>query len=87
MRILSSRNSFWDHFGGPKEAKIDQKSSSDDVKNEKSENVDFVDPSHKKTLLLGPTGGQGGSQMESKINFYSYWKAIGSIVGRKMQSG
>ena len=28
-------------FGGPKKAKIDQKSSSDDVKNENSENIDF----------------------------------------------
>ena len=40
VRFPSSRNSFLDHFGGPKEAKIDQKSSSVDVKNEKSENVD-----------------------------------------------
>ena len=31
MRLRSSRNSFLDHFGGPKEAKINQKSSSDDV--------------------------------------------------------
>ena len=71
MRILSSRNSFWDHFGGPKEAKIDQKSSSDDVKNEKSENVDFVDPSHAKSMFLDPNGGQDGAQMRSKIDFYS----------------
>ena len=71
MRVRSSRNSFLDHFGGPKEAKIDQKSSSDDVKNEKSENVDFVDPSHQKSLLLGPNGSQDGAQMESGINFYS----------------
>ena len=41
IRVLSSRNSFLESFGGSKEAKIDQKSSSDDVKNEKSENVDF----------------------------------------------
>ena len=41
MRFLSSRNSLLDAFGGPKEAKDDQKSSSDDIKNEKSENVDF----------------------------------------------
>ena len=38
MRLASSRHRFLDPFGGPKEAKIDQKSSSDDVKNEKSEN-------------------------------------------------
>ena len=71
MRIPSSRNLFWDHFGGPKEAKIDQKSSSEDVKNEKSENVDFVDPSHQKSMFLGPNGGQDGAQMRSKIDFYS----------------
>ena len=41
MRLVSSRNSFLDYFGGPKEVKIDQKTSSDDAKNEKSENVDF----------------------------------------------
>ena len=41
MRLVSSRNSFLAPFGGPKEAQIDEKSSSDDVKNDKSENVDF----------------------------------------------
>ena len=41
MDFASSRHRFLDPFGGPKEAKIDEKSSSDDVKNEKSENVDF----------------------------------------------
>ena len=41
MRSPRSRNSFLDHFGVPKEAKINKKSSSDDVENEKSENVDF----------------------------------------------
>ena len=71
MRIISSRNSFLDHFGGPKEVKIDQKSSSDDVKNEKSENIDFVDPSHQKSMFLGPNGSQDGDQMRSKIDFYS----------------
>ena len=74
MRIISSRNSFLDHFGGPKEAKIDQKSSSDDVKNEKSENVDFVDLSHAKSMFLGPNRAQDGRQMTSKIHFYSAWK-------------
>ena len=71
MRILSSRNSFLDHFGGPKETKIDQKSSSDDVKNEKSENVDFVHPSHAKSMFLGPNRTQDGAQMRFKIDFYS----------------
>ena len=41
MRFASSRHRFLDHFGGPKEAEIDQKSSLDDVQNEKSENADF----------------------------------------------
>ena len=36
MRPRSSRNSFLNAFGGPKEAKIDQTSSPDDVKNEDS---------------------------------------------------
>ena len=71
MRILSSRNSFLDHVGGPKEAKIDKKSILDDVKNEKSENVDFVDPSHAKSMFLGPNGGENVGQMRSKIDFYS----------------
>ena len=71
MRITSSRNSFLDHFGGPKEAKINQTSSSDDVKNEKNENVDFVYPSHAKSMFLGPNGGQDGGQMRSKIDLYS----------------
>ena len=61
MRPPSSRHRFLEPFGGPKEAKIDQKSSSDDVKNEKSENVDFVDPSHQKSLFLAPNGGQDGA--------------------------
>ena len=41
MPVISSRNSFLDNIGGPKDAKIDSKTSSDDVKNDKSENVDF----------------------------------------------
>ena len=71
MRITSSRNSFLDPFGSSKDVKIDQKSGSDDVKNGKSENVDFVDPSHAKLMFLGPNGGQDGAQMTSKIDFYS----------------
>ena len=74
MRSLSSRNSFLDHFGGPKEAKIDQKSSSDDVKNEKRENVDFVYPSHQKSMFLGPNGGPVGAKMQFKLVFFSDWK-------------
>ena len=69
MRILSSSNSFLDHFGDPKEVKFDQKSSSDDVKNEKSENFDFVYPSHAKSMFLGPNGGQDGGQMDLKSIF------------------
>ena len=76
MRILSSSNSFWDHFGGPKEAKINQKSSSDDVRNEKSENVDFVHPSLAKSLFLDPNGAQDGAQMGSRINFFMMLEAM-----------
>ena len=71
MRFPSSRHSFLDHFGGPKETKIDKKSSSDDVKNEESENVDFWYPSNEKSMFLDPNGGQDGAQMRSKIDFYS----------------
>ena len=74
MRILSSRDSFLDHFGDPKEVKIDQKSSSDDVKNERSENVDFWYPSLAKSMFWGPNEGQDGGQMSSEIDFYSDWK-------------
>ena len=42
MCFPSSRNSFLDAFGGPKEVKIDQKSSWEDVKNEESEKVDTM---------------------------------------------
>ena len=69
MRFLRSRNSLLDHFGGPKEAKIDQKSSSDDVKNEKSENVDCWYPSHQKSMSLGPNRRQDGTQMSLKSIF------------------
>ena len=71
MRLPSSRNSFLDHFGAPKEVKINQKTSSDDAKNEKSENVDFVGPSHQKSVFLGPNGGQDGAQMRITVDFYS----------------
>ena len=58
MRFITSRNSFLDTFGVPKEAQLDQTSSSDDVKNEKSENVDFWYPSLAKSMFLGSNEGQ-----------------------------
>ena len=70
MRFLSSRNSFLDPFGGPKEVKIDQKSSLEDVKNEESEKVDFVHPSHAKSLFLGSYGGQDRAPMRTIDEFY-----------------
>ena len=57
MRFLSSRNSFLDPFGGPKEVKIQQKSNLDDNKNEESEKVDFLHPSLAKPLLVDPYEG------------------------------
>ena len=60
MRFLSSRNSFLDPFGGPKEVKIQQKSNLDDNKNEESEKVDFLHPSLAKSLFFDPSGGQDG---------------------------
>ena len=71
MRSRSSIIRFLDPFGDPKEAQINQKSSSDDVKNDKSENVDFAYPSHAKSMFLGSNGGQDGGRMRSKIDFYS----------------
>ena len=41
MRLGSSDPSVLPSFGGTKEAKIDERSSSDDVKNDNNENVDF----------------------------------------------
>ena len=70
-RFDSSRLRFWDSCGGSKEAKIHQKSSSEDDQTENRENTDFVDPSLIKSLLFGPNGGQDGAQRESRINFYS----------------
>ena len=72
MRLVSSRHRFLDPFGGPKEAKIDERSSSDDVKNDKSENVDFCYPSHAKSRFLGPNGGFAGAKMRSTIDFHSH---------------
>ena len=71
MRLVSSRNSFLAPFGGPKEAQIDETSNSDDVKNDKSDNVDFAYPSLAKSLLLSFHGGQDGPSMAPGNNFYS----------------
>ena len=81
MRFPSSRNSFLDHFGGPKEVKIDQTSSSDDVKNEKSENVDFVDPSIKNHSFWVPME----AKMEAKWGLKSIFIAIENDDGKVMQ--
>ena len=69
--FLSSRHRFLDPFGGPKEARIDQKLSSDDVTNEKSEKVDFVHPSLAKSLLLGSCQAQNRASMRAINEFYS----------------
>ena len=53
----------WD----PKEAKIDQKSSSEPVQNEKREVVDFLHPSLAKSLFLGSNGSQDGGRKSSFI--------------------
>ena len=61
-RVTNSRQPFLDHFGGPKEAKIDHKSSLEGVKNEEGEQVYFLHPSHAESLLLDPMG----AKMEPK---------------------
>ena len=71
MGFPSSRHRFLDPFGGPKEARIDQKLSSDDVTNEKSEKVDFVHPSLAKSLLLGSCQAQQRVPMITINEFYS----------------
>ena len=71
MRPRSSRHRFLDPFGGPKEVKIDQKSSLEDVKNEESEKVDFLHPSLAKSLFLGSYGGQDRAPMRAMSEFYS----------------
>ena len=53
----------------PKEIQIDPKSSSDVVKNEKNEMIDFVDPSLAKSLLLAADGGQDGASMTPGSDF------------------
>ena len=70
-RGTSSRNSFLDSFGGPKDAKIDQKSKLNDVKNEESEKFDFLHPSHAKSLFLGSYGCQNWAPMNAISDFYS----------------
>ena len=70
-RLLSSRNSFLDPFGGPKDAKIDQKSKLNDVKNEESEKFDFLHPSHAKSLFLGSYGGQDRAPKQARSEFYN----------------
>ena len=66
MRVISSRNSFLDHFGGPKKAKIDQKSALEEVKNEKSENVDLLNTYTGK--VCGKKGGRR-SFRDDNMNF------------------
>ena len=58
-RLLSSRNLFLGPLGSPKEVKINEKLSSEDVENKKVK------------MFLGPNGGQEGAQMGSKVDFYS----------------
>ena len=70
-RLHSSRNSFLGPFGGPKEAKIDQKSNLDDDTNEESEKVDFLHPSHQKSLFLGSYGSQDRAPKRAISEFYS----------------
>ena len=55
----------------PKEAKTDQKTNSDFDKKEKSRIVDFVDPSHAKSLFLGSYGSQDRGPMGAISEFYS----------------
>ena len=71
MIFDSSRHRFLDLFGGPKEAKIVKKSSSDDVKNEESEKVDFLHPSHAKSLFLGSYGGRDRASISAMSEFHS----------------
>ena len=73
--FLSSCHRFLDLFGGPKEARIDQKLSSDDVTNEKSEKVDFVHPSLAKSLLLRSYEGHDRAPMRAISEFYSDQKS------------
>ena len=57
--------------GGPKEAKIEQKSILVAVENEKRENVDFLHPSLAKSLLLGSNGGRDGAPKWLRNDFLS----------------
>ena len=71
MRFPSSRHSFLDPFGGPKEAKINQKSSLELVENEKSEKLVFLYPSPAKSLFLASYEGQDRAPMRAMSDFYS----------------
>ena len=55
----------------PKEARRNEKPSSDGFKNEKSEIVDFLYPSHAKSPFLNCNGSQDGASMTPKFDFYS----------------
>ena len=57
-RFGSPYHPFWLPVGEPKEATMAQKSILVAVRNEKRENVDFLHPSHAKSLLLGSHGGR-----------------------------
>ena len=57
-RFGSPYHPFWPPVGEPKEAKMAQKSILVAVRNEKRENVDFLHPSHAKSLFLGSQEGQ-----------------------------
>ena len=69
IRGTSSRNSFLDPFGGPKDAKIDQTSKLNDVKNEESEKFDFLHPSIAKSLFLDSYGGQDRAPKRAMSEF------------------
>ena len=58
IRLGSPYHAFWWPVGVPKEAKMVQKSILVAVRNEKRKNVDFLHPSHAKSLLLGSHGGR-----------------------------
>ena len=68
-RLASSRNSFLDPFGGSKNAKINHNLILDNDKQEESEKVDFVHPSHAKSLFFDPYGGQDRASMRAISEF------------------
>ena len=69
IRFLKTDHLFLECFGGPHDVKILAKSASHEGKNEKVTKVDFVHPSHAKSLFLASCEGCNGAPKKPVSGF------------------